>query len=254
MDSLSVLPDSGRSRLLVVDQCEEVVTLCADPAEQTRFFAALAAHADRDQLVVAMRADRLGDLSVHADFTRLVERGLFLLNPMTADDLRAAVEGPARQASLRLEAGLVDLLVREVEGEPGALPLLSHALRQTWERREGATLTVEGYRATGGIRSSVAQTADALYERASADQRRILRDLLLRLVGFSPEGEPVRGRVPRRLVAVDAEHEHLIEQLVAHPDLTSTEQSFLDAAGRVGTQSMLSTDVAQSLLLAVEGV
>ena len=221
MDSLSMSPAPGRSRVLVVDQCEEVVTLCADPAEQARFFAALTAHADRGQLVVVMRADRLGDLSVHADFTRLVERGLFLLNPMAADDLRVAIEGPARQAGLRLEAGLVDLLVREVEGEPGALPLLSHALRQTWERRERATLTVDGYRATGGIRSAVAQSAEALYERASADQRRMLRDLLLRLVGSSPEGEPVRSRVPRRLVAVDAEHEQLMEQLVAARLVTS---------------------------------
>ena len=219
MDSISSF--AGRSRPLVVDQCEEVATLCADPAEQAQFFAALVAHADGGPLVVALRADRLGDLSVHADFTRLVERGLFLLNPMTADNLRVAIEGPARQAGLRLEAGLVDLLVREVEGEPGALPLLSHALRQSWERREGATLTVEGYRATGGIRSSVAQSAEALYERASAGQRRMLRDLLLRLVGSSPEGEPVRSRVPRRLVAVDAEHEHLMEELVAARLVTS---------------------------------
>jgi DNA-binding SARP family transcriptional activator/WD40 repeat protein len=219
MESITSL--AGRSRPLVVDQCEEVATLCADPEEQGQFFAALAAHADSGQLVVALRADRLGDLSVHADFTRLVERGLFLLNPMTADDLRVAIEGPAQHAGLRLEPGLVDLLVREVEGEPGALPLLSHALRQSWQRREGATLTVEGYRATGGIRSSVAKSADALYERASPGQRRMLRDLLLRLVGSSPEGAPVRSRVPRRLVAVDAAHEDLIEELVAARLVTS---------------------------------
>ena len=59
-----------------------------------------------------------------------MERGLYLLGPMSEDELRAAIEGPARQAGLRLEPGLVDLLVREVEGEPGALPLLSHALRR----------------------------------------------------------------------------------------------------------------------------
>ena len=51
-----------------------------------------------------------------------------------------------------------------MEGEPGALPLLSHALRQTWERREGRTLTVAGYQATGGIRGCIAQSAEQLYE------------------------------------------------------------------------------------------
>ncbi len=69
---------------------------------------------------------------------------------------------PARLAGLRLEPGLVELAVREVAGEPGALPLLSHALRATWERRDGRTLTVEAYRESGGVGAAVAQTADEL--------------------------------------------------------------------------------------------
>ena len=136
----------------------------------------------------------------HPAFARLVERGLYLLGAMGEADLRAAIEGPARQAGLLLEPGLVDLLVREVEGEPGALPLLSHALRQTWERREGRTLTVAGYRATGGIRGAVAQSAEAVYERVAAEQRPLLRDLLLRLV--DPERRrragPRPGAAPQR--------------------------------------------------------
>ena len=100
-------------------------------------------------LVVALRADRLGDVPAHPAFARLVERGLYLLRRMDEAGLRAAIEGPAHQAGLLLEPGLVDLLVREVEGEPGALPLLSHALRETWAHREGRTLTVAGYQAIG---------------------------------------------------------------------------------------------------------
>ena len=148
--------------------------------------------------MVALRADRLGELSTHQVFARLIEPGVYLLGAMGEADLRAAIEGPAHQAGLLLEPGLVELLVQDVEGEPGALPLLSHALRTTWERREGRTLTVEGYRATGGIRGAVAQSAEALYEQVPADQRPLLRDLLLRLVTPSPDGQPVRNRVPRR--------------------------------------------------------
>ena len=133
---------------------------------------------------------------------------------MSEADLRAAIEGPARQVGLLLEPGLVDLLVREVEGEPGALPLLSHALHETWQRREGRTLTVEGYQDTGGIRGAVAQSAEEVYDQVPAEQRPLLRDLLLRLVTPTPEGEPVRSRVPRRTVATDAEHERLVELLV----------------------------------------
>ena len=61
--------------------------------------------------------------------------------------LREAVEGPAKVAGLRLEPGLVDLIVRDADGQPGALPLMSHALAETWRRREAGLLTVDGYRA-----------------------------------------------------------------------------------------------------------
>ena len=161
-----------------------------------------------------MRADRLGDLTEHPGFARLVEVSLYLLGSMGDDELRAAIEGPARTAGLVLEPGLVHVLVHDVEGEPGALPLLSHALRQTWERREGRTLTVDGYRQTGGIRGAVAHSAEALYEALPEAQRGLLRTLLLRLVAITPDGEAVRTRMPRRLVAIDADHEQLVEQLV----------------------------------------
>jgi hypothetical protein len=223
MDALTALPQSGPVPELVVDQCEEAVTLCRDADEQSRFFAALARHAEQALLVVALRADRLGELSAHPAFARMVERGLYLLKAMDESDLRAAIEGPSRQAGLLLEPGLVDLLVHEVEGEPGALPLLSHALRQTWARREGRTLTVAGYQASGGIRGAVAKSAEQVYEHAPPQQRPMLRDLLLRLVAPSPEGEPVRSRVPRRVVAADAEHEQMIELLVGARLVTSDE-------------------------------
>jgi WD40 repeat protein/DNA-binding SARP family transcriptional activator len=213
-DALTVLPAAGPAPVLVVDQCEEALTLCDDTGEQARFFAALAAHAERGPLVVAMRADRLGELSAHTGFARLIEPGLYLLGALGDADLRAAIQEPADQAGLLLEPGLVELLVQDVHGEPGALPMLSHALRTTWERREGRTLTVDGYRATGGIRGAVAQSAEALYAQVPPQQRPLVRDLLLRLVAPSPDGEPMRSRVPRRIVATDSAHDELIELLV----------------------------------------
>ena len=220
-DALTALPETGPAPVLLVDQCEEAVALCDDAGEQARFFAALEAHAERGALVLALRADRLGELSAHPGFARLIEPGLYLLGAMGEADLRAAIQGPAHQAGLLLEPGLVELLVREVESEPGALPLLSHALRTTWERREGRTLTVEGYRRSGGIRGAVAKSAEELYEQVPADQRPLVRDLLLRLVAPSPDGEPVRSRIPRRIIGTDAAHEALVERLVAARLVTS---------------------------------
>ena len=129
-----------------------------------------------------------GRLSAHPDFARLVERGLYLLGAMGTDELRAAIEAPAHQAGLLLEPGLVDLLVRDVEGEPGALPLLSHALRQTWRRREGRTLTVAGYRDAGGIREAVANTAEELYDRMPVEQRHCCATCSCACVTPTPDG------------------------------------------------------------------
>ena len=223
MDALAVLPGTGRPPVLVVDQCEEACTLCSDPGEREAFFTALTVHAERGPLVVALRVDRLGDITGHPEFTRLVERSLHVLNPMSADDLRTAIEEPARRAGLRLEPGLVDLLVREAQGQTGALPLLSHALRATWERREAATLTVAGYRATGGVGAAIAQSAESVYEAIPADQRPLLRSLLLRLVTPNPEGDPIRSRLPRRSLAGAPTQVQLAETLVAARLLTTDE-------------------------------
>lgn len=213
MDALAGMP-RGAGSVLLVDQCEEALAVGDSSTERVGFFAALADFAGSGQLIVTLRADRLGEVSVYPAFAHLVERGLYLLGPMNQVELRRAIESPAEQAGLRLEPGLVDLLVREIEGAPGALPLLSHVLRQTWTRREGATLTVAGYRATGGVREAVSQSAESLFRDLTQSQQSMLRDLMLRLVIPDASGDPVRTRAPRRSLPADDEHEMLIERLV----------------------------------------
>ncbi|MEU6136255.1 PQQ-binding-like beta-propeller repeat protein [Nocardioides sp. NPDC047086] len=221
MESLTALGQAPRGAALLIDQCEELFSLCEDAEERREFLGALVAEAPSRTIVVALRADHLADLAAHPGFSRLVERGMYLVGGLDEDGLRSAVETPARQAGLLIEPGLVDLLVREVGNDPGALPLMSHALQETWKRREGNTLTVAGYRASGGINGAVAQSAEGLYSEVEAERRYLLRDLVLRLVSPGPEGEPVRTRVPRRLVGTDPEHEQLIEMLVAARLVTS---------------------------------
>jgi DNA-binding SARP family transcriptional activator/WD40 repeat protein len=220
MSALSGVPNR-QGTVLVVDQCEEALTVQEGSPERDEFFAALVEFARRHPLVLTMRADRLGELSTHPDFARLVENGLYLLGPMTEPDLRRAIEGPAAQAGLRLEPGLVDLLVREVAGEPAALPLLSHVLRQTWRHREGGTLTVQGYAATGGVREAVAQSAEGVFRGLDPERQSMLRELMLRLVTPDEGGDPVRTKVPRRSVTGDEEHLKLVEQLVSARLLSS---------------------------------
>jgi DNA-binding SARP family transcriptional activator/WD40 repeat protein len=210
-----------RGDVLVVDQCEEVLAPHVDAAERAAFLTALADIATRGSVILTLRADRLGEVSRFPALAHLVERGLHLLGPMEAGALRRAIEGPAEQAGLRLEPGLVDLLVREVEGSPGGLPLLSHVLRQTWTRREANTLTVAGYTATGGIQEAVSQSAESLFRGMTTRQQDLVRDLMLRLVTPSDSGDPVRTRALRRSVASDEEHEAVVESLVGARLLSS---------------------------------
>ena len=226
MDALTALPSSGPAPVLVVDQCEEVVTLCDDPAERAAFFAALAAHAERGPLVIALRADRLGDLSAHPDFARLVEPGLHLLSAMSEADLRAAIEGPARQAGLLLGAG---------PGRPagtggrGRARRAARCCRTRCARRgSGARAARSPSPATSAPAASAVRSPSrprTSTHRVPDEQRPLLRDLLLRLVTPTPEGEPVRSRVPRRTVATDAEHEQLIELLVGARLVTSDDDT-----------------------------
>lgn len=224
MAALSALSGAAPDTVLVVDQAEEVFTLCQDEDQQRIFLDSLVDETERRTVLVALRADRLSDVSGHTDLSRLVERGLYLVGRLREEGLREAIEKPARQAGLLIEPGLADLLVAEVSRDPGALPLLSHALQETWRRREGRTLTVAGYRDSGGINGAVAQSAERLYAALDPTERDDLRELMLRLVMPDQEGDPVPSKIPRRMLATDSELEHLAERLVAARLVTSDDE------------------------------
>ncbi len=158
----------GTRFALVVDQFEEIFTLCDDERERRRFLDAIvdaATAADRTtHVAIALRADFYGYCTTHDGLAELLGTRTLLVGAMDDDGIRAAIEGPAGVAGLTIEPGLVDVIARDVGGEPGALPLLSHALLETWSRREGRTLTIEGYRAGGGVAAAIGRTAEAVYE------------------------------------------------------------------------------------------
>jgi WD40 repeat protein/class 3 adenylate cyclase/tRNA A-37 threonylcarbamoyl transferase component Bud32/energy-coupling factor transporter ATP-binding protein EcfA2 len=184
--------DGSASELVLVDQFEEVFTACEDPERRRAFIDALL-RLD-GPVVIGARTDLYGQLSTHPDLAHAVADNQILLGAMTDAELQRAVTEPAALAGLRLEPGLVDLVLRDVAGEPGALPLLSHALRATWERRDGRTLTVEGYRESGGVASAVGFTADRLVDSLPAEQRPVVRRLFLRLTELGDGIEDSRRR------------------------------------------------------------
>jgi DNA-binding SARP family transcriptional activator/WD40 repeat protein len=222
IDALRDLDLPVGESLLVVDQCEQAFA-ADDPAEIREFFDALSQMVFRCMLVVAIRADRLGDLADHQGFAPIIQSHLLMLTPLGSDGLRAVIEKPAEQAGLILEPGLAEILIRDADGR--TLPLLSHALRQVWSRREGRVMTVDGYRASGEIDGAVAKTAEAVYATLSTDEARMLGDILLRLVEASPDGAVISRRVERSRVAIDDAHEKIIDRLVDARLLTTDEDS-----------------------------
>jgi class 3 adenylate cyclase/WD40 repeat protein/energy-coupling factor transporter ATP-binding protein EcfA2 len=190
--SLRVDVEDDPTRLVVVDQFEELFTLCEDPDRRQVFIDALLSV--RGPVVIGVRADMYGKLLSHPELARAVAADQLPLGAMSGEELERAVTEPARLAGLRLEPGLVELAVRDVAGEPGALPLLSHALRATWERREGRTLTVQAYRETGGVGSAIAQTADSVVASLPPEGRQIARSVFLRLTELGDGAAESRRR------------------------------------------------------------
>jgi WD40 repeat protein/class 3 adenylate cyclase/tRNA A-37 threonylcarbamoyl transferase component Bud32 len=222
--------------LVVVDQFEELYTLCEDPARRNAFIDRLLALSS--SVVIGVRADLYGRLSDHADLARAVADNQILLGAMSEGELEHAITEPARVAGLRLEPGLAELILRDVAREPGALPLLSHALRVTWEQRDGRTLTVDGYRSSGGVASAIAQTADSVVEAVPADRRNLVRNLFLRLTETGEGAQDTRRRVA-------------VEELVPEGASPEEVQALLDrlAEARLVTLGQGTAEVAHEVLI-----
>ena len=158
--------------VIAVDQFEELFTACRDEAERAAFADALVA-AVRDPrrraiVLIALRADFYGRCASYPELWRMLGASHVPVGPMRRDELRRAIESPAQRAGLRVDAALVDALVADVQGEPGALPLLSTALLELWQQRDGQRLTLAAYDRAGGVRGAVARLAERVYARPHA--------------------------------------------------------------------------------------
>ena len=210
---------------LVVDQAEELVTQCDDPRERAELVGRLVSWPGR--VVVVVRTDLLDEFASYNGFAGLLQRGLFVLRPLDEQGLRTVIEGPAKEAGLRLEPGLTELLLAECHDQPGALPLLSHVLGEIWQRAEGNLLSVRGYRSCGGIRGALASSAERIHDDLDDDGRRAMRSLFRRLVALD-DRDPVRLRVPRSDVV--GAHADLVERLLRARLLSSASDGSLQLA------------------------
>ncbi|MFD7614021.1 helix-turn-helix domain-containing protein, partial [Streptomyces sp. NPDC059828] len=249
--------------VLLVDQFEELFTLCSDAEERHAFVRVLcavsgprpdAAGLDPAVVVLGVRADFSGDCLELSELASAFTDGLFVLRPMSLTELRESITRPAELAGVTLEPGLAQLLLRDAglrdgpgtsatgvvsEVTPsGALPLVSHALMATWQQREGAMLTVSGYERTGGIQGAIARTAEDAFAQLYPAEQKTIRRLLARLVHVADGTAATRRRMSRTA---------LMEQLADADGVAATLDTFVRA--RLITMGSDTVEITHEALL-----
>ncbi|MEU1606393.1 nSTAND1 domain-containing NTPase [Micromonospora matsumotoense] len=198
--------DAEGRLLIVVDQFEELFTVCDDEMRRQAFvdrLFELAAGPRGAVVVIGLRADFYAEALRFPALLATARHRQLTIGPMTEEELRDVIVEPARRARAQVEQGLVEVLLRDIPPGSGSLPLLSHALLATWSRG-GGRMTIGDYRRIGGIAGAVSETAESVFASLTRPQQELARRLFLRLVHVAPETADTRRRVtPAELVDLD---------------------------------------------------
>lgn len=210
--------------LIVVDQIEELFSQCSDIDERTAFLDVLETAAtapvgdgatETTSVVATMRSDFYPQALTYPVLARALEQRSKTVSPLLREHVVEVITKPARMIGLKLEPGLVDLILNDLdvltasspnppEGSDTVLPLVSHLLDTMWERRRGGQLTIANYRATGGVRGSIAAAAERAWEQLDERGRVLARAMFVHLVYVTSTGTDVKIRrtIPQ-LVALE---------------------------------------------------
>ncbi len=206
--------------VLFVDQFEELFTLCSDFRTRLSFIRNLinasSVGGSRAFVILIVRADMYGQCAAFPDLAAAVSDHHHLVAPLQERELRRAISAPAESLDCEFEPGLVDLLCRDVREQTGALPLLQHTLRELWDRRETNVLTVDSYRSLGGIEGALNHYADTIFAEMDAQQQKLCKRILLRLVVIGDRRADSKQLVPvsQLRFAAQSEIEAVLQLLV----------------------------------------
>jgi hypothetical protein len=189
-----VLQVTGQASLLVVDQLEELFTLCTDDGKRRAFLNRLLGLPGPTRVVLTMREDFREECGGYPELVNLLDTHAVRIEPMDAAELRQAMENQAAKVGLRFEPGLSNTILDDLQGEPGTMPLLQHTLLELWNHRRGRWLRAEEYQKIGGVKKAIANTAAAVYRDLSDDDKVRVRGIFERLTRLDDEAREADGR------------------------------------------------------------
>jgi WD40 repeat protein len=175
----------GDRFLLVVDQFEELYTMCRDARERLLFLDSLLEMSERTPnftLVLTLRADFLGQALSYRPFADALQYADLKLGPMHHEELQAAVEQPATMLGVTIESGLTERILDAVSAQAGDLPLLEFALNQLWAKQLDAQLTHAAYEEIGGVEAALSRYAEEAYGRLNEEEKGRARRIFIQLV------------------------------------------------------------------------
>ncbi|MFF2555246.1 hypothetical protein ACFVUS_29875 [Nocardia sp. NPDC058058] len=222
---------AGRMRgdsdvLLLIDQAEELFTLCRDVAIRRAFLDDLRSltlprpGGRRVTAVLAFRSDFFTDLIGYEPLATAMRKSSVIVGAMTEPELREVITRPAQACGLTVEPALVDVVLHDLtaatseDGGAALLPLLSHVLEVTWQRRRGRTLTLEAYRDAGGLAGSVAAAAERAWTALSPAERDSARGILMALTVIGPHSV-TRNRVAMSVLVLESADPQATTSVVA---------------------------------------
>ena len=174
----------GDNLLILVDQFEELFRFAtSESQEEADTFVALLLEAAKQRqlpvyVVITMRSDFIGQCTHFTGLPQAVNDAQFLTPRLTREQSRQAIEGPARVFGGQIEEALVNRLLNDMGTDPDQLPLMQHALMRMWnlasatdqstdtnaEAPAGTALALEDYKRVGGLKQSLSQHANEVYD------------------------------------------------------------------------------------------
>jgi tetratricopeptide (TPR) repeat protein len=184
------LLDAGRL-LIVIDQFEELFTHSPEPVRKSFVTELMAAIENLPvTLVIALRADFYGlAIGLAPNLNEAIQQGIVNVGPLRREELKEAIEFPARAVGLALETGLTERILDHVQEQPGGLALLEFALTELYDRRDKNLLTHQAYEQIGGVAGAIGARAEQVYSTLAPEQQRSALRLFLRLIRIASNPE-----------------------------------------------------------------